>query len=274
MVLRLALTLALLAGCVSTAPPPHRIVRPARPDAHLAVSWIGHATMLIQIDDRFVLTDPELEDTIGGGVSHRKVGVPIDPADFPPLDAVLISHMHFDHLSLGSLAKIEPRVRRAYLPEGGLVYLTNFASTRSTSRGGRRTTTAGCRSPRCRSTTSAAATPSTRGCTRSAGTSSGTTASPCTSPATRRTRRRTFARRATLRSIDLALLAIAPIHPRSVMKSVHMDPGEGAACVRRSRRAPHDPDALRHVRRLVRRAARGARRVRAARPRAPRRIGA
>jgi len=83
-----------LAACVETAPPTHRLVHPSRADAHLAVSWIGHATMLIQIDDRFVLTDPVLVDTIGGGLSHRKVGVPIDPGDLPPIDAVFLALPH------------------------------------------------------------------------------------------------------------------------------------------------------------------------------------
>jgi L-ascorbate metabolism protein UlaG (beta-lactamase superfamily) len=114
-------------GCVSTAPPPHRITHAERPEARLAVSWIGHATMLIQIDDRFVLTDPVLVDTIGFGLSHRKVGVPILARDLPPLDAVLISHVHSDHLSLDSLEMIQHRVRRVYVPEGALVYLTNLA---------------------------------------------------------------------------------------------------------------------------------------------------
>ena len=122
-----ALALFALAACVTTVSPAHRIVHAERPEARLAVSWIGHASTLVQMDDRFILTDPVLVDTIGSGVSHRKVGVPIDPADLPPLDAVLISHMHYDHLSLDSLSKIEHKVRRLYTPEGGLVYLTNFS---------------------------------------------------------------------------------------------------------------------------------------------------
>lgn len=125
--MRRAAILVVLCACVTTEPPPHRLVHPERSDAHLAVSWIGHATTLVQIDDRFVLTDPVLVDTIGAGVSRRKVGVPIDARDLPPLDAIVVSHMHFDHLSLASLEKLEHRVRRVYVPEGGLVYLSNMA---------------------------------------------------------------------------------------------------------------------------------------------------
>ncbi len=116
-----------LGACFDTVPAARHVTRAEQPNARLAVSWIGHATMLVQIDDRFVLTDPELVDAIGSGVSHRKIGVPIDPADLPALDAVLISHMHYDHLSLDSLSKIEHKVRRLYTARGGLVYLTNFS---------------------------------------------------------------------------------------------------------------------------------------------------
>ncbi len=226
MVLRRLAPLA-LAACVTTAPPPHRLGRPARADAHLAVSWIGHATMLVQIDDRFVLTDPVLVDTIGGGVSHRRVGVPIAPRDLPPIDAVLISHMHFDHLSLDSLEKIEPLVRRAYLPEGGLVYLTNFrfdavdlARWETFDDRGMRITAVPVKHLGGRYTMDTWMHAFTGYVVRYHGVTvyfSGDTAYA-------REDFREAARR--FGPIDLALLPIAPIHPRSVMESVHMDPAE------------------------------------------------
>jgi L-ascorbate metabolism protein UlaG (beta-lactamase superfamily) len=39
---------------------------------------------------------------------------------------VLISHLHFDHLSLGSLEMLEKKIRRVYLPEGATVYVPGF----------------------------------------------------------------------------------------------------------------------------------------------------
>jgi N-acyl-phosphatidylethanolamine-hydrolysing phospholipase D len=99
--------------------------QPVTKDARLAVVWVGHSTALIQIDDKVVLTDPVFTSTVGQ-VSKRLVEPGIDPKDLPPIDAVLISHMHFDHLSLGSLSEIERKVRTLLLPSGGAAYLTDF----------------------------------------------------------------------------------------------------------------------------------------------------
>ncbi|HKA87363.1 MAG TPA: MBL fold metallo-hydrolase [Haliangiales bacterium] len=102
---------------------PHRITQPVRDDARLAVLWVGHSTLLVQLDDKLVLTDPVFTSAVGQ-LSHRLVEPGIDPADLPArIDAVLISHMHFDHLSVGSLAMIAPRIARLFVPVGGLVYV-------------------------------------------------------------------------------------------------------------------------------------------------------
>lgn len=101
---------------------PSRISDPVRRDARLAALWVGHSTVLVQMDDRFILTDPVFTDSVGQ-ISKRLVEPGIDPEHLPPIDAVLISHMHFDHLSLGTLDLIEDKVRRVYLPEGGAVYV-------------------------------------------------------------------------------------------------------------------------------------------------------
>lgn len=97
-----------------------------RADARIAVAWIGHATALVQLDDKVVLFDPVFTETVGM-LSRRTVSLPMDPRDLPPLDAVLVSHMHFDHFSLGSIEMIQDKIRRFYAPEGGLVYLTDFS---------------------------------------------------------------------------------------------------------------------------------------------------
>ena len=97
-----------------------------RDDGRLVVTWVGHATALVQMDDRFILTDPVFTSSVGQ-LSRRLVAPGLSPKQVPPVDAVLISHMHFDHLSLGSLEQLEPKVRRLFVAPGGLVYLTNFA---------------------------------------------------------------------------------------------------------------------------------------------------
>jgi L-ascorbate metabolism protein UlaG (beta-lactamase superfamily) len=76
----------------------------ARVDSEL--TYVGHATVLIQLSGGRVLTDPLL----GRGILHVRRRVP-DPAlgDLLPLDAILISHAHFDHLDRGSLRRLAGR---------------------------------------------------------------------------------------------------------------------------------------------------------------------
>jgi N-acyl-phosphatidylethanolamine-hydrolysing phospholipase D len=107
-------------------PPPHREPDPAKPDARLAALWVGHATVLLQIDDKFVLTDPVFTDSVGQ-VSRRLVAPGLEPERLPELEAVLVSHTHFDHLSLSSLRQLEGRAKRLFVPTGALVYVPNYA---------------------------------------------------------------------------------------------------------------------------------------------------
>ncbi|HSO30893.1 MAG TPA: MBL fold metallo-hydrolase [Labilithrix sp.] len=95
-------------------------------NARLSVLWVGHATALIQIDDKLILTDPVFTTTVGQ-VSKRLVEPGFDAENLPALDAVLISHVHFDHLSLGSLETLQSKVRMLLMPRGGVTYLTDFS---------------------------------------------------------------------------------------------------------------------------------------------------
>jgi L-ascorbate metabolism protein UlaG (beta-lactamase superfamily) len=103
-------------------PAPFKNENPARKDARLAALWVGHATVLIQLDDKFVLTDPVFTSAVGQ-FSKRMVEPGLAIEDLPPIDAALISHMHFDHLSLGTLDLIEHKLDVVYLPEGGAIYV-------------------------------------------------------------------------------------------------------------------------------------------------------
>jgi N-acyl-phosphatidylethanolamine-hydrolysing phospholipase D len=98
---------------------------PITKDARLAVLWVGHATMLLQMGDKVILTDPVFTSTVGQ-LSKRLVEPGVDPERLPSIDVVLVSHMHFDHLSLGSLSMLEDKTRTLLLPRGGTAYLTDF----------------------------------------------------------------------------------------------------------------------------------------------------
>jgi L-ascorbate metabolism protein UlaG (beta-lactamase superfamily) len=64
------------------------------------ITYIGHATVLIEMAGQRLLTDPILRDRVS---FLRRRGRPVDPALFQDLDVVLISHLHYDHLDIPSL---------------------------------------------------------------------------------------------------------------------------------------------------------------------------
>jgi L-ascorbate metabolism protein UlaG (beta-lactamase superfamily) len=71
----------------------------------ITVSWIGHATLLVGIRGHWLLTDPVFSERLVG-VLRRQVEPALAPSELPPLDAILISHAHFDHLDLPSLRRL------------------------------------------------------------------------------------------------------------------------------------------------------------------------
>jgi L-ascorbate metabolism protein UlaG (beta-lactamase superfamily) len=75
-------------------------VRAMSSDA-LEITWIGHATVLIELDGVRLLTDPVLGRRIGPLV--RVAGAAVDPDSLGPVDRVLLSHLHADHADVGSL---------------------------------------------------------------------------------------------------------------------------------------------------------------------------
>ena len=86
----------------------------------LSVLWAGHATVLIQIEDKVFLTDP-LFTTTAGMLSKRYIEPGLDPASLARVDYTLISHLHFDHFSFGSLDML-PADGTLLIPLGVLAY--------------------------------------------------------------------------------------------------------------------------------------------------------
>lgn len=112
---------------VSREPTPiaHEIVHPERADARLAVLWVGHSTVLVQMDDRFILTDPVFTRSVGV-FSPRRVAPGISPEHLPERLIVAVSHLHFDHLSYGSLTLLENKIQVLLLPPGGRSNLPRY----------------------------------------------------------------------------------------------------------------------------------------------------
>ena len=71
------------------------------------ISYVGHATVLVDMDGVRVLTDPLLRSRV---VHLRRVGK-VDAAAFRDVDAVLVSHLHYDHLDIPSLVRLGRDVR-------------------------------------------------------------------------------------------------------------------------------------------------------------------
>lgn len=76
----------------------------------LGVTFIGHSSFLIQIGGQTVLVDPVFARWLVVLRRLRRPGVPIK--GLPPIDAVLLSHAHMDHLNRPSLRKVVEHTRR------------------------------------------------------------------------------------------------------------------------------------------------------------------
>ncbi len=78
------------------------------------LTWVGHATVLLELGGRRLLTDPVLRSRVG---PLARAGAAADPAVARGLDAVLISHLHLDHLDARSLRRID-RATPVIAPRG------------------------------------------------------------------------------------------------------------------------------------------------------------
>jgi L-ascorbate metabolism protein UlaG (beta-lactamase superfamily) len=89
--------------------PPQRL---SNDSAEWRVTFINHATVLVQIGPYNVLTDPVWSNRVSpflrmGPKRVRQAGVSL--ADLPPIDIILLSHNHYDHMDLATLRVIEKR---------------------------------------------------------------------------------------------------------------------------------------------------------------------
>jgi L-ascorbate metabolism protein UlaG (beta-lactamase superfamily) len=91
------------------APDLARLARPPEPGAPARVTWLGHASFLVQLDGVSLLVDPALRPSLYGGIERNvPPGVPLEK--LPPIDAVLVSHSHYDHLDLPTLERVKAPV--------------------------------------------------------------------------------------------------------------------------------------------------------------------
>ena len=98
----------------------------------LSFTWIGHATVLIQLDGKNILTDPIWSDrcspvSFAGPKRFTKPGIDIEK--LPKIDIIVISHNHYDHMDLPTLKilhkKFNPKIfvglkNKKFLEDQGL----------------------------------------------------------------------------------------------------------------------------------------------------------
>ncbi|MEL6841920.1 MAG: MBL fold metallo-hydrolase, partial [Bacteroidota bacterium] len=92
------------------------------PDSVTRVSWFGHSAFLLQIDGVNLLLDPMLGKTPSPhpwmGTKRYTDQLPINIEELPHIDAVLISHDHYDHLDYESIVKLRDKVDAFFVPLG------------------------------------------------------------------------------------------------------------------------------------------------------------
>ncbi|WP_164021626.1 MBL fold metallo-hydrolase [Pyxidicoccus trucidator] len=91
------------------------------PESGLRVTWLGHSTMLVELDGFRILTDPVWGEraspsTLVGPQRFHPPPLPLDA--LPDVDAVLLSHDHYDHLDMPTIQAMVPRGWTFYVPLG------------------------------------------------------------------------------------------------------------------------------------------------------------
>ncbi|WP_187170537.1 MBL fold metallo-hydrolase [Salidesulfovibrio onnuriiensis] len=111
------------------------VVEPLNPLAmaegsSLKVAWLGHSTVLLNVEGVTVLTDPVFSKRVSpfsfAGPSRFHDRLAIEPDRLPSIDVVVISHDHYDHLDRAAIETLHPRVGCFYVPLGVGAYLAEW----------------------------------------------------------------------------------------------------------------------------------------------------
>lgn len=92
-----------------------------RGDDRLRVTWMGHSSLLIEIDGHLLLTDPvwgPRASPVSWAGPARFHAPPLPVEALPELDAIVLSHDHYDHLDASTIKRLIPRTTRFFVPLG------------------------------------------------------------------------------------------------------------------------------------------------------------
>ncbi|OAB78941.1 hypothetical protein ULVI_10210 [Cochleicola gelatinilyticus] len=102
----------------------------ATADTITKITWFGHSALLIEIDGKKIFLDPMLGDVPAPhpwlGSKRFNDTLPLAIEAIPQLDAILISHDHYDHLDYGSIKKLKDKTARFYVPLGVGAHLKSW----------------------------------------------------------------------------------------------------------------------------------------------------
>lgn len=85
----------------------------------LNVTWLGHSSLMINIDGYKILTDPVFEKRVSiFGPTRFNGDVPVEISELPFFDVILISHNHYDHLNKFSILNLDEKTSKFVVPLG------------------------------------------------------------------------------------------------------------------------------------------------------------
>lgn len=91
-------------------------------DTLTKITWFGHSAFLLEIDNKNILVDPMFGQVAAPhpwlGQPRYSKELPLAITDFPEIDAIIISHDHYDHLDYGSIEKLKGKVGAFFVPLG------------------------------------------------------------------------------------------------------------------------------------------------------------
>ncbi|HFJ9287006.1 TPA: MBL fold metallo-hydrolase, partial [Bacillus toyonensis] len=95
-----------------------------------SVTWFGHSASLLKVEGKKLLLDPMLGDASSPFPifnSKRYSGVfSLEREDLQEIDAIIISHNHYDHLNYKSIMELKDRTKHFYVPMGVAQYLIKW----------------------------------------------------------------------------------------------------------------------------------------------------